>query len=70
MSNSRINWFVNLNKSIDINIGNSFSSQPVVLYKQNLIISSQSHLYILNSKNGSTILKKSIDSSVKPVVIW
>ena len=68
MSNSMINWFVNLNKSTDINIGNSFSSQPVVLYKQNLIISSQSHLYILNSKNGSTILKKSIDSSVKPVV--
>lgn len=68
MSNSRINWFVNLNKSIDVNIGNLFSSQPIILHKQNLVISSQSHLYILDSRNGSTLLKKPIDSSVKPIV--
>ncbi len=68
LSSFKINWFVNLNKSIDINIGDLFSSQPVVLYKRKLIISSHSHLYILDSRNGSLLFKKSIVSAVKPII--
>ncbi len=64
----KINWFVNLNQSMNLNISNLFNSNPVIAYKDRLIISSDPYLYILNSTNGSTVLKKTVTSIIKPVI--
>ena len=64
----RIEWFLNLNKSLNINPSNLFYSNPIVLYQDKLVVSTDSYLYILNSKNGSTLSKTAITSLLKPVI--
>ena len=66
--NLRINWFRNLNQSLDLNPTNLFFSNPVILYEDKVIISSDPYLYVLNSNNGATIFKTSITSITNPVI--
>ncbi len=66
--NLRINWFSNLKQSFDLNPTNLFYANPVVVLKEKIILSTDPHLYILNSINGAVIFKKSITSIVKPIV--
>ncbi len=65
---SRINWFVNLNQSLDLDMNSLFNSNPVVIYKNRVIVSTDPYLYILDALNGSTITKKAITSIVKPII--
>jgi len=66
--NYRINWFVNLKQSYSLNPTNLFYSNPVVSFKDRIILSTDPDLYILNSSNGSIISKISITSIVNPVI--
>ena len=66
--NLRINWFLNLKQSLDSSPANLFYSNPVVLFKDKIIISTDPYLYVLNLNTGSTIFKMLITSVVKPVV--
>ena len=63
-----IQWIVNLNQSLEISPGNLFYSEPLLINKNKIIVSTKNELYILNSKNGSINFKKSITSIIKPVV--
>ena len=64
----RIEWFINLNRSTNINPSNLFYSNPIVLHKDKLIVSTDLYLYILNSNNGLTLSKTAITSLLKPVI--
>ena len=64
----KINWFMNLNQSVDIDINSLFYSNPVIVYNDKIIVSTDPYLYILSTLNGSTIFKKAITSIVKPVI--
>ncbi len=64
----RINWFFNVNQSIDINLSNLFYSNSIVAYDDKVIISSIPFLYILDANSGSTIFKESISSIIKPII--
>ena len=68
IANSKIEWFLNLNPSLDLNVRNQFISNPVILYENILIVSTLPYLYVLNANNGSTIFKRPITSIVKPIV--
>jgi len=63
-----INWFVNLNESVEIKPSNLFYSNPLVLYEDKIFISTSKHLYILNNNTGSTISKTSIASIFQPII--
>lgn len=65
---NKIEWFVNLNPSLDLNFGDIFVSNPVIFHKEKIFISTYPYLYILDANNGSTILKKTINSVIKPIV--
>ena len=67
-TNGKINWFINLNQSLDINPSNLFYSNPIIHHQDKLIISTDMYLYIINSNNGSTISKISINTAIKPVI--
>jgi outer membrane protein assembly factor BamB len=64
----RIKWFINLNRSLDINPSNLFYSNPIVLHQDRLFVSTDLYLYILNSNNGSTLFKIAITSLLKPII--
>ena len=62
-----INWFINLNRTLDLNPGNLFFSNTLVSYKDKLVILTDSYFYLVNSLNGSIIYKLPIVSLIKPV---
>ena len=64
---TNINWFVSLNRSLDLNANNLFKSNPIISYGEKLIISTKPFLYILDSNNGASLFKKTISSSLTPV---
>ena len=66
-NNYRINWFINLNQSIDLNLGNLFFSNPILTHRDKIIISTDPYLYIINLSSGSTISKIPITSIVNPI---
>jgi len=62
-----VQWIVNLNQSLEINPGNLFYSQPLLIHKNRIIVATKTELYILNAENGTINFKKSIASIVKPL---
>jgi len=66
--NLKINWFSNLKQSFDLNTTNLFYSNPVVVFKDKIILSTDPYLYLLNINNGSIIFRAAITSIVKPVL--
>ena len=63
-----IRWFVNLNRSLDINPNNLFSSNPLVLNQDKLIVSTDLYLYLLDINNGSILSKIAITSFFRPLI--
>ncbi len=63
-----VEWIVNLNQSLEINPGNLFYSEPLLITDNRIIISTNYELYILDSSNGTINTKQPIISSVKPLV--
>ena len=48
----KINWFVNLTSSIELNLNNIFSGVEIVNNKEKIIVSSSTNTYIINMKTG------------------
>ena len=64
----KVNWFVNVNSSINSNLKKLFDSNEVKILKNNLIITTNNILQVFDSDNGSTKFKILINSQVSPVV--
>ena len=65
----RINWFINLNQSLDLDPSNLFIGN-IIMANQNIVtVSSNEFTYIINSVNGAIIHKKNFISIVKPLVL-
>ena len=64
-----VNWFVNLNQSLDLSPGNLFFGSILVNYKNIILVSSNNSTYIINATNGSIIYKFNFSSKIKPVII-
>ncbi len=66
--NLKINWFLNLNQSLDLNLNNLFYANSIVSDNKNVVISSIPFLYILDSNTGTTISREPITSISKPII--
>ena len=64
----KVNWFVNVNSSINSNLEKLFNSNEIKILKNNLIITTNNILHVFDSDNGSTKFKIPIDSQISPVV--
>ena len=69
IKSKRINWFINLNQSLDVNPNNMFNGSQIVNSGGKIIISSNQFLYIIDSNTGSIILKKNFPISINPLII-
>ncbi len=69
LENLKINWFINLNESINLNNSNLFYGSPILSFKNKLIVSSNQFTYIIDSISGSVIYKVNFSSQVKPIVL-
>ncbi len=66
--NMKIYWFLNLNKSLDLNTSNLFFGNQVVINDDKLFVSTNNFLYVINKNNGKIIYKKNIVLASKPLV--
>jgi outer membrane protein assembly factor BamB len=67
--NLKINWFLNLNSSLDLNPGNLFDGNEVVVDQGKVLITSDKSIYLLDEKNGTIIYKQNISSAIKPIIL-
>ena len=58
IKSKRINWFINLNQSLDVNPNNMFNGSQIINSGGKIITSSNQFLYIIDSNTGSIIFKK------------
>ena len=65
----RINWFINLNQTTDINPSNLFYGSDLVINKDYVVISSNDFTYIINANDGTIINKLNFSFKVKPLII-
>lgn len=64
---NKVEWFVNLNASLNLNTTSLFNANPIILHQEKVIVSTYPYLYILDANNGSIIFKKPINSTIKPI---
>ena len=67
LKDKKIQWFVNLNQSLDLSTNSLFYSNPIIINKNKIIVSSNPYLYILEKNSGLTKVKFLIDSIIKPI---
>ena len=66
--NLEINWFSNLKRSFDLNPTNLFLSNPVLLFKDKIILSTDPYCICFKYSIMVQYFKKPITSIVKPIV--
>jgi len=64
----KMNWFLNINTSIDINLDNLFYSSEIKINNNNLIILTKNSLKVFNHLDGSMIFKIPINSLISPII--
>lgn len=64
----QVKWFVNLNRSFDLNPLNTFYSKPIIYHKKKIIISTTTYTYIIDSETGTTISKLNFSSVARPLI--
>ena len=68
LDNLQINWFLNLNKSPDLNLNNLFNSNPISIKNNKILIPTDINLYVLDLNSGSTLSKAPISTNIKPIL--
>jgi outer membrane protein assembly factor BamB len=64
----RLNWFNNLNSSINFNPSNLFSSNEIVNYRKKILVTSDSTFFMIDKINGFVVNKYNFSSHIKPIV--
>ncbi len=68
LENIDINWFINLNQSIDLNPSNLFLGNQIINKNNKIVISANKNTYIIDSENGSIINKFNFSTHLKPII--
>ena len=68
MNNLSINWFINLNETVNLNPGNLFDGSEIVSSKNKILVSSEYFTYVLDSFSGSIIYKVNFSSQTRPIL--
>ena len=64
----KINWFLNLKQSTNLNTTDLFFGNQIVNYKDKIIVSSNNNTYLINAINGSIIKTYNFSSNLKPII--
>jgi outer membrane protein assembly factor BamB len=66
--NMKLNWFINLSPSLNLDQSNLFYGSEVVTAGNNIIVSSNYNTYLINKKNGFILNKFNFSSVIKPII--
>ena len=68
LNSMKMKWFLNLNKSFDVNPSNLFLSTEVINNGELAIISSNNETFAVNADNGAIVFKKNFSPDIKPII--
>ena len=63
-----INWFINLNQSLELTSNNLFKGNQIINDKNRIIVSSDKLSYLLDSQTGNILSKSNYLSNLKPII--
>jgi len=66
--NMKINWFLNLNQSANINPSNLFNSVQIVSNKSKVLIGSNNKTFIIDKNSGFIVNKFTFAPLIKPII--
>ena len=69
IASMKINWFLNLNQSLDINPSNLFFGNQIVNNSNKIAVTTNQSTYIIDVISGSILYKKNFSSNIKPIII-
>ena len=64
----KIDWFINLNQSSNLNPANIFLGSELVFYEDKIFISANDSTYIVDANTGNIIHKFNFFSIVRPII--
>ena len=65
----RLNWFINLNQTLDLRPSNSFLSNQIINNKNKLVISSRQFTFLIDANSGAITNKFNFGSDIKPLIL-
>ena len=65
----KINWFINLNESVNLNTSNLFNGSIIINNNNRIIASSNQSTYIIDAITGAIIFKTNFSLIVSPIMI-
>ena len=65
----KINWFLNLNQTLDLNLSNLFSGSQIINNNRLIVASTDKFTYIIENTTGKIVFKKNFRSIIKPIII-
>ncbi len=65
----KINWFLNLNRSLDLNPSNLFLGNQIINHENKIVVTSNKFLYVVDSLSGTINYRKNFSSFIKPTII-
>jgi outer membrane protein assembly factor BamB len=68
LETKKINWFINLNKSLELNPSNLFLGNQIINNNKKIIVSSNNKVYVIDAATGSTSYVKNFSSITKPIL--
>ena len=69
LKTKKINWFINLNQSFELDPSNAFNGSQIVTNNNYLVVSSTKNFYILDTTSGYIKTKENFSVSVKPLIL-
>ena len=64
----KINWFINLNQSLELTTSNLFNGSQIVNHKNIIAVSANKRFYLIDSLTGSIISYKNFQINLKPII--
>ena len=64
----RVNWFKNLNQSLELTTTNLFSGNQIVNYKNRIVVSTNKLSYLIDSSTGKIISSQNFQTNLRPII--
>ena len=65
----RLNWFINLNQTLDLRPSNAFFSNQIINNENKILISSRDFTFFIDANTGSITQKFNFGSSINSIII-
>ena len=63
-----INWFINLNQSLDLTTNHLFNGNQIIYYKNRIVVTSDKFSYLIDSQTGNILNNKNYLSNIRPII--